>query len=817
MLSLPEWNARTLPQISSISDFFIFEDQRMTLLVMSSLKSKKPSIPIDTLFSLAGSLASFLKELIFNNVSPEQLNSMIPQNLAERWGHTLAILDDVCKTDQILQIIEGTKTKITNFANLPKRQDVIAIGARDANFYARLFLERVAASSNGVLAVFGSESPTHMNYKINANLVDAIDSNHAAQWEYSASADGNRSDPPAFSRVIEEFQNCAEEAFAIAFATRRAIFENKRVLIVSLQRSLTEKIKKELLRWNIFADDSIGCPFSKTRSGLVTTLLMDLISSQWNVQSVLDLLKSSKNYAAVAQELEEFFRRRQTLPFDFFAALNFWDGKNENPSFLELATKMQARRVDIRQRRAFSEWHSDCCEILSMVNPEDVAQLLEVSESILSLSALLPPMNFEEFRIFFTNQILATAQREVGPYTEGVTILGAIEAQLLDADLVIIAGVNEESWSESNDSDFWLTKSMLKNLKIQSVEDRNDFLQSIFERLWHKNQVLITRSEIIDGLQQRKYRYLEILAQNQDVAGKASQIGEGALQRLTLNIQEHRKREIIPWNEPNPELRHRPHKLWASDVDLLINNPYAFYAKRILHLPELRDINNRKNIRGNYLHTLLETFVNHSPNKTDLAKLNHFAEKILKDWRLKPSELGLWFFRKDQIFAFVTARLNNNHRYFAEISGSFALQASPDCEVRICSRADRIDLDEDGNLSIIDYKTGATPSNHKIEKGFNMQLPVECLIAQNDGFRLGYTSVKKMIFWRLGGIDGGEEKIITENEAETEKLCSKTRATLKKIINKYNVLGASYAVNIDAPYNEAYLHLARVKERRNGE
>jgi ATP-dependent helicase/nuclease subunit B len=305
------------------------------------------------------------------------------------------------------------------------------------------------------------------------------------------------------------------------------------------------------------------------------------------------------------------------------------------------------------------------------------------------------------------------------------------------------------------------------------------------------------------------------LAQSQDATGDASPFGENTLRQLIFSIRKSQEQKAMQFEAPNPGLHYRPRKLWASDVDLLINNPYAFYAKRILRLPELNDINNPKYVRGNYLHALLKSFVKHSPDKTDLAGLNYFAEKTLKNRWLRPFQLGLWFFRKEQIFAFVAAHLDNNCRYFAEVSGDFILQISPDYEAHICCRADRIDVNADGGLSIVDYKTGTTPSSNKIERGLKMQLPIEGLIAKNDGFGLGYTSVERLIFWRFGGVNGGEEKIISANRAETEKLCEKTCDQLRKMINKYNVLGASYAVNVDALYDKVYLHLARIKEWHN--
>ncbi|MDR1375285.1 MAG: PD-(D/E)XK nuclease family protein [Holosporaceae bacterium] len=834
MLSLPQWNMSSLPQMSAISNFFTFEDQKITPLVMHLLKNKNQSIPMDTLFSLAESLVSFLKELVFNNISLPQISSVIPKNLAERWGHTLAILEEVFATEKIMQFIEDAKARMENFAELPRNLNIIAVGIGDANHYVRLFLKYVMTSKNGVLIIFGSESPEHKNYKVNANLLESIvgsEGNAQLKLCVSNEISGQRRNFSRSSKAIEEFRTLGEEAFAIALATRRAIFENQSVLIVSLQRYLTEKIKKELLRWNIFADDSIGCPFVKSESGLGTSLVINLMARQCDVQSCLDLLKASRDYAAIAQELEEFFRKQRATPPNFFAALDLWDRKKENQNFLELMTKLQAFKVDTEAQRTFAEWHSDCRFILSLIDPEHAVGLLSASESVLSMGDLLPPMNFEDFRIFFTNRVMAASQREEEGYTEGVTILGAIEAQLLDADLVIIAGANEESWSASEDNDFWLTKSMLRSLNIKSVEARNDFLHSIFERLCHKNQVLITRSEIIGGLRQRKCRYLEILPQNQGVIGETADYAssicfdiavnpclpqeKNTLQQLMLSIRKSYERKIAKFEAPNPELHSRPRKLWASDVDLLINNPYAFYAKKILGLSEISDINNRQNIRGNYWHALLEYFVKYSPDKTDVNKLNYFAEKILKDRWLNPYGLGLWFFGRKKIFSFIVDHLKSNCQYFAEIPGSFSLQISPDCNVSICARVDRIDINADGSLCVIDYKTGVLPSNNKMTRGIKIQLPIEGLIAQNDGLGLGNEALERLILWKLGGADGGEEKIITKDRAETAKLCDQALVKLKKLIKQYNVLGASYDVNVDAAYDNAYLHLARVKEWHN--
>src|SRR3546814_15717395 len=62
-------------------------------------------------------------------------------------------------------------------------------------------------------------------------------------------------------------------------------------------------------------------------------------------------------------------------------------------------------------------------------------------------------------------------------------------------------------------------------------------------------------------------------------------------------------------------------------------------------------------------------------------------------------------------------------------------RSSDVCSSYLVGKADRIDRDADDGLVIVDYKTGAPPSNKAVAEGYSMQLGLLGLIAERGGFK----------------------------------------------------------------------------------
>jgi ATP-dependent helicase/nuclease subunit B len=601
-----------------------------------------------------------------------------------------------------------------------------------------------------------------------------------------------------------EFYSIFEEGAAIAREIQTAVSEQKSILLISPNQKLTEIVKSELQRWNIFADDSQGTLFSKTAPGILISLVIDMAENSYDCVSVIKVLKMNSKFRATIMKTELFFRKLQSVPSNFFAAFDLYPKDEIDAEFL--ATIERFREIFEKSdhkffAKPFSEWSDLCCRLASEINPESVEQL----HALLPCSDWSVKITLQEFGIFIKNHVLSKSVRTAEGYTPGVVILGAIEAQLLDADRIIIGAVNDESWHKTTaKNDFWITQSLMKYFGMQTAEMQNEFLQSIFSRFVHKKNVLLTRSIMADGKQQQRYRHLDKLSENFEFA-EAIELKKTMKELLTG------PGEPIRFEIPCPNINLRPQQFTVSDIDLLQENPYAFYAKRILQLPELYHINELRNIRGNYLHNVLEKFVN--SNNFTADSFLHTAKNVLKNKWINSIDFGLWFFRLRKISNFIAHNMTAT-KYWTELGGKSSIRITENYSITVRCRADRIDADENGNITVADYKTGAVPSIASVRSGEKIQLPLESLIAENGGFGPEKTKIKAICYWKTDGKDDDGGKIITvaETPEEIRQINAVALEKLKNLMQKYNIRGEGYDVNTESRYEKPYMHLERTKE-----
>ena len=91
---------------------------------------------------------------------------------------------------------------------------------------------------------------------------------------------------------------------------------------------------------------------------------------------------------------------------------------------------------------------------------------------------------------------------------------------------------------------------------------------------------------------------------------------------------------------------------------------------------------------------------------------------------------------------------------YAELKGCISLDA-PHGPVIVTATADRLDIHDDGTLSIIDYKTGPAPTKAKVSKRRATQLLIEAIIAQSGGFKFleneQLRGFRDLSYWQLSG------------------------------------------------------------------
>jgi ATP-dependent helicase/nuclease subunit B len=165
------------------------------------------------------------------------------------------------------------------------------------------------------------------------------------------------------------------------------------------------------------------------------------------------------------------------------------------------------------------------------------------------------------------------------------------------------------------------------------------------------------------------------------------------------------------------------------------------------------------------VHSAVERFLTDYPGELPadaLRRLCAYGDEELVAAGASPAVLSLWrprFARAARwLLAYERERRTTIARALVEQSAELKI-ATPNGEITLRGRADRIDLMPDGSVQIIDYKTGRAPTQKQIDVLLSPQLPLEGAMAMQGAFSgtVG-APISALVHIRLtGGVPPGEE------------------------------------------------------------
>ncbi len=448
-------------------------------------------------------------------------------------------------------------------------------------------------------------------------------------------------------------------------------------------------------------------------------------------------------------------------------------------------------------------------------------------------------------------------------YSKNIIIGKAEDLMLLKFDLVILSDFNQGSLASSSAVNQWINEQTLKKLHIVTGSTMDQYYFYLF---LHNAQVIITRAKRQDSkaglllsnllLKLQFILQKSLISENNlvDVPNNVNMVESIITNPINIssNLQDDLK--IVGEINSNPHCKEVvestkqskktytnldcffaaktvprndgmdvnllsyvsspifPEIISVTDIEMLVRNPYSFYAKKILNLRSKDMIGQEPKISefGSFVHKVLEQYSKNydklENNKVGL--ILEISNNILQNTILPAYTQKIWQIKfipiAESFIEFDEKRRSDFQYVYSECRGEILLNIGGQ-ELTIIGVADRIEVDKLGAAVIIDYKTGSLPSKKDVEAGLSPQLIIEGLMLQEGGFAMKVHSVKQVTYVKISS----SKPIIQTLEIDlTKEDLDRHKQGMMRVL-EYYVTNKNFPYDIDLLKYDDYAHLAR--------
>ncbi len=697
----------------------------------------------------------------------------------------------------------------------------------------------------------GSAPASPRAQRLNLALVPAAET---ASWAEQALLSKSAAEPDTLDTLADlhlvEAPDARAEAGAIALLMRETLTsQGKTAALVTRDRNLARRVASELRRWDVNIDDSAGQPLSNSQRGKFLRLVLACMANDFAPVDLLAMLKhplvnlvgDRAKHRALTRVLERHFLRGPRAQ----GGLEALAGALKEHPRIDEATRANLCDFVARLSQAYAPLHEvpqealmnqhlegllACAEALLHPTDSEGTMLFVATEEGNALADLVDklyqhaeaagPITRQDWPSILDMWMMRQTLRRQMPTHARLFIWGPLEARLMQADVMILGGLNETSWPPLPETGPWLSRPMRTALGMSQPERQIGLAAHDFVQGAAASTTYLTRSAKMDGAPSVAARWLRRL---ETLSGKLPRDEQYRLLDwwAKFDTAEHVQSEQSP--APRPPVEARPKQLSVTQIETLLHNPYEIYAKKILNLREWEPVDAPASAshRGTLLHGLMEDLIRTGGHKggdvagallaladsAQTSRAGGFA--VLQHWQARLVALSEWVARYEG------ERQSEVEQSYPEVQGEMSLDIGG-TSFGVTAKADRIDKRHDGRFDIIDYKTGMPPSKSSVEKHLSPQLTLEAAILQAGGFRASQEALRgpthEMRYLHLTGREPAGEVKKIEN---TPQLVDGVRAMVEKLIAGYQKAERPYAVHIrprKTNFGGAYDHLARRKE-----
>jgi ATP-dependent helicase/nuclease subunit B len=695
--------------------------------------------------------------------------------------------------------------------------------------------------------------------------------------------------PAAEGLSLLSAPDAQSEAVAVALTLREALEDPAaRVALVTPDRDLARRVSAELARHGVVADDSAGEPLGESAAGAFLRLIARMVAEDFAPVPLLAVLKHP--LCAGGMDRADWMRAVRRLEARALRGPRPAGGLAGLRGAVRAAFRGDAARDDDGAGAA------QAAEVAALLDPlerclgdftalpesparppaEILAAHLAAAEALASTAALpggirlyageegevlaghlagLPPAMAEmgpvrpaAWPALFDAALEGAAVpsfrgsrgRDGGPHPR-VEILGLLEARLLTFDRVVLGALDEAVWPLATDPGPWMSRPMRRDFGLPEPEARigrvcADFLLAACAA----PVAVLSRAARRGGAPTVPARWLTrietfLAGQRDEARPQGLRLAPSPAVAWAARL-DHPAGAVAPCARPAPAppAAARPDRISVTEVETLIADPYAFYARRVLRLSPLDALDAEVGAAdyGTLVHEAMARFVRRLaagrwPGQDAAAAMfDAAAEEALAAAGARPGLAAFWRPRLARIGAFAVAQEAaaragaGGGRIAAsqvELRGELPLRMEDGRVVRLVGRADRVDRLADGRLAVLDYKTGTLPSVRQVKEGHRPQLPLEAAMLARGAFpEVAAADATLLAYWRLtGGPEAGRVLAVAEDAQEIAGLAEEALAELRGLVARYLLGGAPFTARPHPgrePAGSEYEHLSRIAE-----
>ncbi len=553
---------------------------------------------------------------------------------------------------------------------------------------------------------------------------------------------GERVNAPLFFAAT----SLEQEARAAALQVRRWLNEGKRdIAIVAQDRVVARRMRALLERAEVLVADETGWTFATLSVSTVLDRWLTALQTDFYHHDLLDLLKSPYIFAdmtagerkSAVYQLEQLLRKQGVVAgLEKFVALAGHEVALHQP----LARLRQAAALlEQGKKKTLAEWLAAMQESLNVLSIDKGLQQDDAGQQLLhaidtwrqELQSDEGRYRYAEWRRWLAQQLDTETYRDTSIDSPvRFTHLAATRWRTFDA--VLLLGCDADHLPSAGDGGRWFNDAVRSSLNLptrgmHATRQRDD----LHALLAMNGCVLATWQKDNNGEAQLLSPFLQMLRDAHEQA-HGDDLAEKELHAYLATEDAHHV-ALAQAVQPAPGVAQEavPASVSISGYNALVACPYQFYARHILHLNELDEVQEaiEKRDYGERVHGILQRFHERYPQVSghDMAEmevaLHQISEEAFADLLAQDFAARAWLARwHASLPAYLEWQAENETQgwRYAESEQAFDWPLEG---VRLRGRIDRLDVRGEEKL-VLDYKTQSEQllRNKLKEPGEDVQL-----------------------------------------------------------------------------------------------